>query len=79
MREEHPSPQQDMWFLPRQPLESIKDCLVYSPRAKLVYELVIIDRKLLSVGRDGALDIPRSHDLFVGLRACNGLDFWSRV
>lgn len=79
MRKEQPPPQEDMWTVPGQPLESLQDRLVDPPRAELVDELVVVDRELLAVGRDGPLHVPGRHDLIVRIRSIGGLDCGCRA
>ena len=78
MREEHPSPEQDVRFATSQLLKPVQDRLVNPPGSELLDELVVVDGELLAIVRDGALDVPRSHDLLVWLRAGRGLDSGGR-
>ena len=54
--------------MPRETFEAFQQRSVDPPRPELIYELVIVDGQLLSVARDGALNVPRRHDLFVDTR-----------
>lgn len=72
--EEHPAPQKDMRSVPCETLKALQQRSVDAPRAELVDELIIIDSELLSIARDGSLDVPGCHYLLVrGGRIC-GLD-----
>ena len=51
--------------MPRHLLEFLQQCGIHPSRAKLCYELVVVNRKLLSVARDGALHLPGRDDLVV--------------
>src|SRR6267142_2500993 len=72
--EERPATQEDVWLVPSETLESFQQRSVDTPCAELVDELVVIDRQLLPVARDGALYVPRRHDLFVRRRGIRRLD-----
>ena len=74
MGEERPATQEDMWLVPGETLESFQQRSVDTPRAELVDELVVIDRQLLPVAGDGALYVPRRHDLFVRRRGIRRLN-----
>lgn len=60
--------------MPRQPLEPLEHCRVHPPCAKLVYELVVVDSKLLPVRRHRALHVPRRDDLLMGFPGGSRLD-----
>ena len=51
--------------VPGQTFEALQERGVDPARAKLVDELVIVDRELLAVARNGSLDVPGRHDLLV--------------
>lgn len=72
--EERPATQEDVWLVPSETLESFQQRGVDTPCAELVDELVVIDRQLLPVARDGALHVPRRHDLFVRRRGIRRSD-----
>jgi hypothetical protein len=75
MGEKGPSTQEDVWSVPRETFEAFEQRAVDPPRTELIYQLVVVDGQLLSVARDGALNVPRRHDLFLGTRwAFNRLD-----
>lgn len=74
MREKHPSPQEDVRPVSGQPLEPLEERLVHPPRPKLVDELIIVDRELLSVGGYRPLDIPRGDHLRMHVGRERGLD-----
>ena len=74
MGEKHPATKEDVWPMPREAFETLQERSIDSPRAKLVNKLVIVDRQLLPIARDGALYIPGRYDLFVGRRGVRGLD-----
>ena len=63
MGEEHSSSKEDVRTLPRQPLKSLEHRRIHSPRTELVYELVVVDRKLFSVVCYSTLYVPGCHDL----------------
>lgn len=77
MREEHPSPEEDMRTLPRQPLKPLKDRRIHSSRTELVDELVVVNRELLAIVHNGAFDVPGGDDLsmpvFLGWFYCGGV------
>lgn len=56
-----------MRTLPRQPLKPLQDRRIHSPRAELVNELVVVDRELLAIVRNGTFDVPGSDNLRVFL------------
>lgn len=62
-----------MRLRPREPLEPIQQGLIDSPRTKLSYQLIIIDRKLFPVCGDGSLNVPGRDDLVVCL-GCGWVD-----
>ena len=72
MREEGPSPKQDMGLVPSQLLKALQERIVYPSCAELVDEFVVINRLLLAIASDSALHVPRCHDL--RLLAVGGLD-----
>jgi hypothetical protein len=74
MGEKHPSTKKDMWSMPREAFEALQERNINSPRAELVNELVIVDRQLLPIARDGALYVPGRNDLLVRRRGVCGLD-----
>jgi hypothetical protein len=59
--------------VPSDTLESFQQRSVDTPCAELIDELVVIDRQLLPVARDGALYVPRRHDLLVCRRGIRRL------
>ena len=63
VREEHAPAEEDVRAVAREPFEPLEQRSVDTPRAELVDELVVVDRELLPIRRDRALDIPRSNDL----------------
>lgn len=65
MREEHPSSQEDVRTLSRQPLKPLEDRRIHSPRAELVDEFVVVDRELFPIVCYSTLDVPRRDDLSV--------------
>jgi hypothetical protein len=69
-----PATQEDMWPMPSETFEAFQQRSVDPPCAKLVDELVVIDGQLLPVARDGALYVPRRHDLLVRRRGIRRLD-----
>lgn len=75
MREEHAPPQEHMRLVPRHALEALQQRLVDPARAELLDQLVVVDRELLAVGRDGALHVPGRDNLC--LCVC-GLDRFGR-
>lgn len=74
MREKHPSTKKDVWPMPREAFETLQKRSIDSPRAKLVNKLVIVDRQLLPIARDGTLHVPGRNDLLVRRRGVCGLD-----
>lgn len=74
VREEHTPPHQDMRLVTGQSLEPLQHRFVNSTGAELVDELVIVNGKLLAVGRYASLDVPGSHDLCVWLIIACRLD-----
>lgn len=74
MGEKHPSTKKNVWPVPREAFETLQERSIDSPRAKLVNKLVIVDRQLLPIARDGALYIPGRYDLFVRRRRVSRLD-----
>jgi hypothetical protein len=63
--EKRPAAQEDMWSVARETLKAFQKRSVNPPRAELVDKLVVINRQLLAVARDGALYVPWRHDLLV--------------
>ena len=76
MRKEHPSSQERMWLAPREFLEPFEQRGVDTACPELINQLVIVDRKLLPVGRNGALDVPWGDDLLVRGRWIGWFDGW---
>ena len=68
VREEHPPAQENVRPVPSQTFEALQKRSVDAARAKLVDELVIVDRQLLSISRNGTLNVPGCHDLLVSRR-----------
>lgn len=78
MRKEHSSPEKYMRAVTCQAFKAFKKSGIDSASAKLVYQFVVVDRLLLAVSGDAALDVPWSNDLFVRLGIFWGrLDSWS--
>lgn len=75
MRKEHPPAKEDVRAVARQSLETLQERRIDAAGTKLVYELVVVDRQLLAVLGDGALDVPGSYDLAVRIRR-SGLHCW---
>ena len=74
MGEKHPSAKKDVWPVPREAFKALQERSIDPPRAKLVDELVVVDRQLLPVARDGALYVPGRHDLIVHRQGVCRLD-----
>lgn len=73
MGKKHPSSQERVWFASRQFLEPFKQCCIDTACPKLNDQLIVVDRKLLPIRRNGALDVPRCDDLIVCQRRVNRL------
>src|ERR1700761_8975021 len=56
-----------MWSVSRKALKAFEHRRVDPPCAKLVDKFIIVNRKLLSIGRYGAFNVPWSYDLVVCL------------
>ena len=77
VREEGPSPKQDMGLVPGQLLKALQERIVYPSCAELVDEFVVVDRLLLAIAGDSALHVPRRYDLrLLAIGLSGGLDFW---
>ena len=66
VREEEASAEEDVGLVAREPLEAVEQGLVYTAGAELDDELVVVDALLLSIRRDGAMNVPRGDDLVMG-------------
>jgi len=76
MGKEHPSSQEWMWLVSCEFLEPFKQCSIDTACPELINQLVVVDRELPSVRRNGALDIPWGDDLLVRERRIGGFDGW---
>jgi hypothetical protein len=74
MGKEHPSSQERMWLVPREFLESFEQRSIDTTCPKFVNQLVVVDRELLPVRRNGALDVPWGDDLLVRERRIGWFD-----
>jgi hypothetical protein len=63
MREEHPSSEEHMGFVPCEFLKARQESGVYSPRPKLVYEFVVINRVLFSIRGHRSFHDPGGNNL----------------
>ena len=76
MGKEHPSSQERMWLVPREFLEPFEQRSIDTACPKLINQLVVVDRELLPVCRNGALDVPWGDDLLVRERRIGWFDGW---
>ena len=76
MGKEHPSSQKRMWLVPREFFEPFEQRSIDTSCPKLINQPVIVDRELLPVRRNGALDVPWGDDLLVRERRIGWFDGW---
>lgn len=65
MGEEDAATEENVWFVARELFKALQQSLVYSPSAKLVNELVVVDGLLLAICGNASLYLPRSDHLGV--------------
>lgn len=76
MGKKHPSSQEWMRFVSCEFLKPLKQRNIDTARPELINQLVVVDRELPSVRRNGALDVPWGDDLLVREGRIGGFDGW---